>query len=342
MQAVLRSAGETIRVDCGLDWVSALLRDAAPGEWRSAGTAVPVGTAVPAAADDPAGAADAVHLVVEKSDGDFPEQRGAVLTRGVWVGERAVVFDDACATGFALRVEPVGAQLRVHARFRPSLRIRAGSAVLRTRFRLVTTAVLVHYPLLWWAGVHGRAPLHASAVTTSAGVALLAGPGGVGKSTLLTRELAAGNLATCDNLAVSDGCDVFGLAEPLRVSGGGGKRAPHGRRESGWKRSRAESLRPERVVVVRLGDASPARCGEITAELAARALVTGTLMAGELRRYWAYAATLTAGTGLGPAQPPVAEVADRLTRTLPCQLVTLQRGGTQTLGELLAPALQGV
>jgi hypothetical protein len=32
-------------------------------------------------------------------------------------------------------------------------------------------------------------------------------------------------------------------------------------------------------------------------------------MAGELRRYWPFAAALSAGTGMGPAHPPVGAVA---------------------------------
>ena len=46
------------------------------------------------------------------------------------------------------------------------------------------------------------------------------GPGGVGKSTLLAAELAGGGRATSDNLCVSDGREVWGLVEPLRLEVG--------------------------------------------------------------------------------------------------------------------------
>ena len=38
---------------------------------------------------------------------------------------------------------------------------------------------------------------------------------------------------------------------------------------------------------------------------AARALVAGTYMAGELRRFWPFAATLALATGIGPVHPDV-------------------------------------
>jgi hypothetical protein len=71
-------------------------------------------------------------------------------------------------------------------------------------------------------------------------------------------------------------------------------------------------------------------------EAAARSLVTGTYMAQELRRYWAFAATLAAGTGVGPAHPPVAEVAAAFARRLPGTLITLPSQPGPGLRELLA------
>ena len=101
---------------------------------------------------------------------------------------------------------------------------------------------------------------------------------------------------------------VWGLVEPMRVEGGGGRRMPHGRHERPLEaRARRAHPRLHRRPRARrrLAGASLTPC---SAEAAARALVTSTYMAGELRRYWPFAATLTAGTGRGPAHPPVAEV----------------------------------
>ena len=58
-------------------------------------------------------------------------------------------------------------------------------------------------------------------------------------------------------------------------------------------------------------------------------------MAGELRRYWAFAATLALGTGLGDSHPPVQEIADTLSTRLPCLQVTLGDHPGAPLRELL-------
>jgi len=319
MRGRLHTAGEIVDIDCRLDWVWSLLVEAAAGGM----VAIPDGGPPPT-----------MQLVIEAGRRPFGPRDAVVVTRGARLGADAVIFDDACASGFSLRIQPAADRLVVTARYRPDTKARAAAAVLRSRFNLIARAVLVQYPALWWAGVRGRAPLHVSALTTAAGVALLAGPGGVGKSTLVAGEIARGSVATCDNLAVSDGVDVFGVVEPLRSasrtagrSGGAGKgrRVAYGRREAAWSAKRAISLRPERVAVVQLRDVPVAFCEPIHHDMACRSLVTGTLMAGELRRYWAFGATLAAGTGLGPAQPAVEDIARRLTASLPCHLLTLAR-----------------
>jgi hypothetical protein len=58
-------------------------------------------------------------------------------------------------------------------------------------------------------------------------------------------------------------------------------------------------------------------------------------MAGELRRYWPFAATLTAGTGIGPAHPPVGEVASTFASGRPTFLLALGEERGVCLSELL-------
>jgi hypothetical protein len=72
--------------------------------------------------------------------------------------------------------------------------------------------------------------------------------------------------------------------------------------------------------------------------LAARQLTAGTYMAGELRRYWAFAATLALGTGLGGSHPPVQQIAEELSNRLPCLQVTLGDRPGAPLRELLNTA----
>jgi hypothetical protein len=143
---------------------------------------------------------------------------------------------------------------------------------------------------------------------------------------------------------VSDGQRAWGLVEPLRLPAeahaGRGRRMPHGRREAGWPR-RTDQMTPDLVVVLaRGGQPGVTRCDPA---LAARHLEAGTYMAGELRRYWAFAATLALGTGLGGTHPPVQHIAQELSARLPCLQVTLGDRPGAPLRELLsAPTAQEV
>jgi hypothetical protein len=63
-------------------------------------------------------------------------------------------------------------------------------------------------------------------------------------------------------------------------------------------------------------------------------------MAGELRRYWAFAATLALGTGVGATHPAVDRVARSLSAGLPClEIVLGERPGTP-LGSLLPAGME--
>jgi hypothetical protein len=189
----------------------------------------------------------------------------------------------------------------------------------------------------------GLAPLHVSVVEIDGVGVLLAGPGGVGKSSLVSRELAAGGRATCDNLAASDGTIAHGVAEPLRLPAeltgtSGGRKTFHGRRELGWD-SRLRSLRPSMIVVLRRGAQADPVVRPISERQAARAIVAGTYSAGELRRFWAIASVVSLATNCGPVHPPVEEVATTLAARLPS--VELQLGAQPGAGlaELLRPYL---
>jgi hypothetical protein len=59
-------------------------------------------------------------------------------------------------------------------------------------------------------------------------------------------------------------------------------------------------------------------------------------MAGELRRYWAFAATLALGTGVGPAHPPIGAVARSMAERAPGWEIVLGTRPTVGLRELLA------
>jgi hypothetical protein len=324
MRAELYTAGERMELRCAVPWIARVLAEGAAGQLAGPGADAPA----------PAGAAPDVRVTVERSAAAFDVAGWQVLTRDAWCRAGQVVMRDACSSGLDLLVTADGATLDILARWRPRVTGRAAAAVLRARGRLLIRAVLLQYPALWRGQLRGRAPLHAAACGTGPGgqTVLLAGPGGVGKSTLVHGELTRGAVATCDNLCLSDGRFTWGVAEPLRVPAARalparalparGRRMPHGRREVPWP-ARAGRLLPDQLVVlVRGGSGTPTVACCDPAE-AARHLTAGTYMAGELRRYWAFAATLALGTGAGESHPAVRETAAALSARLPCLKVVL-------------------
>ena len=94
-------------------------------------------------------------------------------------------------------------------------------------------------------------------------------------------------------------------------------------------------LAPDRLVVLRRGLDTAFAVHGCGPDAAVRSLVTGTYVAGELRRYWAVAATLTAATGLGPVHAPVVEIARRLASNVPCLEIVLPREPGVRLADLL-------
>jgi hypothetical protein len=110
---------------------------------------------------------------------------------------------------------------------------------------------------------------------------------------------------------------------------------PHGRSEVALK-GRVEALVPDAVVVLTRGTDERPSLVECSAETAVRWLIASTYAAGELRRYWSFAATLAAGTGVGAAHPPIANVAAAFAGQLPCYSFVLGARPAPRLSTLLA------
>jgi hypothetical protein len=320
------SAGEHVAVESTLPWVSRIVA-------RAAGQPVPDPQAPEPTVDT---TAPTVRLRVESTTAAFDRAGLWPVTRGAYADGRRTLLTDAGGSGFDLLVTVTAAdddELKITARYRPSRLTRAANLALSSRFGLLAGQILVHYPVLWRAGWRGRVPLHASVMATAAGTPLIAGPGGVGKSTLLSAALRAGADATADNLCCADGTECFGVAEPLRVDdvATAGQRTSHGRVERRFD-GRVEVLRPDRLVVLERGAYTDAT--SITSDDAIRSLVAGTYAAGELRRYWAFSATLALATGRGPAHPPIVEVASQYARRLPCVRIRVGDGDTAAAAAL--------
>jgi hypothetical protein len=317
MRAVLETAGERLLLDSELLWVDELLAEGAADGLSS-----------------PAEEQPSLRVLVERSHQPFDTAGWRLLTRGVHSRDGDVVLENACSSGFDLRLHVAADRPELTLRWRPPLRDRAAARALRSRFLLLARAVLIQYPALWAAGLHGRVPLHASGLVGGGTSSLVVAAGGVGRSTLLLRELASGAACTGDNLAVGDGTTVWGLVEPWRVDGGDGRRMYHGRRELVGA-NRLPSVQPSRIVVLERSSSGECEFGPCSPIDAARGLTTSTYVAGELRRYWAFAATLAAGTNGGPAHPPLADVAAAFASQLPCFVYGLGAEGGPRLSELL-------
>jgi hypothetical protein len=313
----LDTVGERVVVESSLPWVTDLIAEAAGGELESC-----------------SGEGGAVRVSIEAERAPFATEGWNVLARDARDKDGSVVLRNVCTTGFDLHARGTELGAEFTYRWRPAARERATGALLRSRFHLLARAALIQYPALWWAGLQGRAPLHASACTTKGSTPLVTAPSGVGRSTFMLRALAEGGTATGDNLSVGDGTTVFGLAEPFRVEGGGGRRMPHGRQEVPM-RQRAPALEPDSVIVLSRGNATAPSLSSLNPVAAARSLVTSTYAAGELRRFWAFAATLAAGTGVGPPHPPVMDVASSFSARLPCYALELGARPGATLAEFL-------
>jgi hypothetical protein len=317
MHGSLDTAGERIDIECGPTWVADLLVEGSAGELLRGRPFEPT-----------------MRVVVEADRRPFATDGWRPLTRGAYARDGAVVVENACTAGFDMLVRLEAGMPEMTFRWRPPRRDQAAAVALRSRFHLLARAVLVQFPALWWAGTRGRAPLHASACTAADWVPLFVAAGGVGRSTLVLDAVSAGECATGDNLVASDGRSAWGLVEPLRVEGGGGRRMPHGRREATMDR-RVASLSPDCVLVVERSPDEGTRLGPCPGAEAARAMVTSTYMAGELRRFWGFAAILAAGTGVGPEHPPVSAVANRLASELPCRRLLLGAARRAPLTDLL-------
>ena len=177
------------------------------------------------------------------------------------------------------------------------------------RHRRFTTLLyyLVYYPCWWWLEqTQDLHPIHAAGVLTDAGVTLLAGASGVGKSSLAVALGAApGARLLSDSFVVQRAADVYAVPEPVLLDawsrqwlgsemdalqviawqyglGRGGYHVPSARR--------ADEGRAALLVFPRRSTETYLR--PVTAERAHQRLSAVDLIINDLRRYWAFAAVL--------------------------------------------------
>jgi hypothetical protein len=295
LEGILGSAGERVMLTCRPRRLAGVLTGAVGGELT--------------APDD----RFTMAIAIEDHDAPYSVAGFEQVARDAWRRGPETVFTNVSSSGFDLKLLLDGDRPSFTFRRRPPMRVRA-AGLLAARSRQLTLLTLLAYPTMWWAVRNGRSPVHVSAFDAAGRVILVAGASGVGKSTVLRQELTAGARPISDNLCVTDGRLVWPVAEPMRVQGRGGARAPHGRSEVSI-RDRAHEATPDAIVALRRG---PASVRHLEPHAAARAVAAGTYTAGELRRFWTFAASLASATGAGPAHPPVAAAAEALANAAPC------------------------
>jgi hypothetical protein len=179
-------------------------------------------------------------------------------------------------------------------------------ALRRRRF---TTLLyyLVYYPCWWWLEqTQNLHPIHAAGVSTDTCVILLGGASGVGKSTLaIALATMPGARLLSDSFVLHHGVDVFAVREPILLDAWSRR----------WLGTQGDELTPIewRYCLNRSGFQLPPRrlstggraglllfprrapkayVRRITAEQAHQRLSAANLIINDLRRYWAFAASL--------------------------------------------------
>lgn len=193
----------------------------------------------PAAVATPGRAAPTIDVDLRWHEGHPPVDATAAyadtkgcerLDRDLWAGRDRLVWlriDELRDLHLRFHLRPDGLDVRGDYYHRLSNDRRADrlrrliyrarlSAFRRKRFTRLLY-YLVYYPVFWWQEHRGDAhPLHAAAVETPEGGVLLAGPSGVGKSTLTT-ALGAGDGARIlsDTFVLHRGVRLWAVSEPL-------------------------------------------------------------------------------------------------------------------------------
>jgi hypothetical protein len=202
------------------------------------------------------------------------------------------------------------------------------------RERRFTTLLyyLVYYPCWWWLEqTQDLHPIHAAGVRIDSDVVLLAGASGVGKSTLAVALASLpGAKLLSDSFVVQDGTEVAAVHEPVLLDAWSRRwLGDHGQdlQPIAWRyclNRQGYHLPPDRL-------AASGRCNlllfprrapepyvrRIAAQQAHQRLSAADLIINDLRRYWAFAATLEQVAPGGLVARREAQLA-RLTAEVPC------------------------
>jgi hypothetical protein len=203
---------------------------------------------------------------------------------------------------------------------------------LRERRFTTLLSYLVYYPCWWWLEqTQDFHPIHAAGVLLDSGVVLFGGASGVGKSTLAVALAGMpGAKLLSDSFVLHNGSDVAAVREPILLDAWSRR----------WLGEHGQDLQPIawRYCLNRAGYQLPpgrlaagGRCTllvfprrapeqyvrRIAAEQAHQRLSAADLIINDLRRYWAFAATLEQAAPGGLVARREAHLA-RLAAAVPC------------------------
>lgn len=221
-------------------------------------------------------------------------------------------------------------------RVKRMINYRRGGPLRQRRFATLLS-YLVYYPCWWWLEqTQDRHPIHAAAVRTDAGVILLGGASGVGKSTLAVALAGLpGARLLSDSFILHNGTDVSAVPEPVLLDawsrGWLGEQAGeltaidwrYGLDRAGYQ------LPPDRVadggqaaLLVLPRRAPKAYTKRIAPAEAHQRLSAADMIINDLRRYWAAAAVLEQMSPAGLVARREQHLA-KLTAEVPCYEVGL-------------------
>ncbi len=149
------------------------------------------------------------------------------LGRRLLLGDNEIVQTEILTLpGLQLRTSLVGTGVSVDAAFCPpskrmKLLLGLGGRASREQIYAMLIYYLVYFPLLWHVErARQLYPLHASAVAWPQGAIILAGLGGVGKSTLTLSFLSDPHARLLsENLILHDKEQVYAFLEPIHLDG---------------------------------------------------------------------------------------------------------------------------
>jgi hypothetical protein len=277
------------------------------------------------------------------------------LSRRLLLGKDEIVQTEILLLpGLQLRTSLAGANVSVDAAFRPPSRrmrllMRLGGKASQDRIYAALIYYLVYFPLLWHIErTRQWYPLHASAVAWPQGAVVLAGLGGVGKSTLTLAFLSDPHARLLsENVIIHDQERVYAFPEPIHLdersrkmlSRLNGRLKPTDRAYSHNRQSyevpisdRVQSAKPRLFCTLRQGKKLNLR--SMSAEETLEFTLSSNVLARELDEYAQQAAVLNLLSPIACSFQRRIEALQQFLNQMPCYELVVRPG--ENLNQVVA------